>query len=156
MGASADGASTVYVVASGQTPEEALQCNEALAPLLQDASGLGTFLPSKQEQAKRLARWNAFLEAHPDLSGRIIDAGLKAGFTAHAFQPFFDLLDEDWTVQEVDFFAPVTGTLGTAMYLPGEEKVQVVNYLTIGKISRQARNDKDGNARNDKDGNGSK
>ena len=151
MGASADGASTVYVVASGATAEEALQCNEALAPLLQDASGLGTFLPSKQEQAKRLARWNAFLEAHPDLSGRIVDAGLKAGFTAHAFQPFFDLLDEDWTVQEVDFFAPVTGTLGTAMYLPGEEKVQVVNYLTIGKISRQARNDKDGNARNDKD-----
>ena len=32
MGASADGASTVYVVASGATAEEALQCNEALAP----------------------------------------------------------------------------------------------------------------------------
>jgi 1-acyl-sn-glycerol-3-phosphate acyltransferase len=51
----------------------------------------------------------------------------------------------------VDFFAPVTGTLGTAMYLPGEDQVQLVNYLTIGKISRQARNDKDGNALNDKD-----
>ena len=134
MGASADGASTVYVVASGQTPEEALQCNEALAPLLQDASGLGTFLPSKQEQAKRLARWNAFLEARPDLSDRIIDAGLKVGFTAHAFQPFFDLLDEDWAVQEVDYFAPITGTLGTAMYLPGEEKVQVVNYLSTSDL----------------------
>ena len=151
MGASADGASTVYVVASGKTPEEALQCNEALAPLLQDASGLGAFLPSKKEQAVRIARWNAFLEAHPDLSDLIIDAGLKAGFTAHAFQPFFDVLDEVWTVQEVDYFAPITGTLGTAMYLPGEEKVQVVNYLTVGKISRQARNDKDENARNDKE-----
>lgn len=143
MGASADGASTVYVVASGKTPEEALQCNEALAPLLQDASGLGTFLPSKKEQANRLARWNAFREAHPDLSDRLVDAGLKAGFTAHAFQPFFDVLDEDWTVQEVGFFSPITGTLGMAMYLPGVEKVQVVNYLTMGKISRQARNDKD-------------
>ena len=129
MGASADGASTVYVVASGATAEEALQCNEALAPLLQSASGLGAFLPSQREQAKRLARWNAFLEAHPDLSDRIIDAGLKAGFTAHAFQPFFEVLDEDWAVQEVDYFAPVTGTLGTAMYLPGEEQVQLVNYL---------------------------
>ena len=129
MGASADGASTVYVVASGATAEEALQCNEALAPLLQDASGLGTFLPSKKEQAARIACWNAFREAHPDLSDRIIDAGLKAGFTAHAFQPFFDLWDGDWTVQEVDYFAPVTGTLGTAMYLPGEHQVQLVNYL---------------------------
>ena len=141
MGASADGASTVYVVASGATAEEALQCNEALAPLLQSASGLGAFLPSQREQAKRLARWNAFLEAHLDLSDRIIDAGLKAGFTAHAFQPFFEVLDEDWEVQEVDYFAPVTGTLGTAMYLPGEEQVQLVNYLKVQEIPGQAGND---------------
>ena len=131
MGASEDGASTVYVVASGATAEEALQCNEALAPLLQDASGLGAFLPSKREQAMRLARWNTFLEAHPDLGDRIIDAGLKAGFTAHAFQPFFDLLDGDWAVQEAGYFAPLTETLGTAMYLPGEDQVQVVNYLKV-------------------------
>ena len=138
MGASADGASTVYVVASGATAEEALQCNEALQAAVDAGastgsatgfSGLGSFLPSKKEQAARIARWNAFLEAHPDLSDRIIDAGLKAGFTAHAFQPFFDVLDEDWAVQEVDYFAPVTGTLGTAMYLPGKDQVQLVNYL---------------------------
>ncbi|MBQ9192209.1 MAG: 1-acyl-sn-glycerol-3-phosphate acyltransferase [Bacteroidales bacterium] len=134
MGASADGASTVYVVASGQTAEEALQCNEALAPLLGNTPGLGAFLPSKQLQQERLRRWNAFLEAHSDLSDRVIGAGLKAGFTVHAFQPFFDLLDADWTVQEVDYFAPVTETLGTAMYLPGEEKVHVVNYLTTDDL----------------------
>ena len=129
MGASRDGASTLYVVASGATAEEALQCNEALAPLVADATGLGAFLPSKREQTVRIDRWNAFLEAHPDLSDRIVDAGLKSGFTAHAFQPFFDVLDADWTVQEMDYFAPITETLGTAMYLPGEDKVQLVNYL---------------------------
>ena len=138
MGASRDGASTVYVVATGATAEEALQCNEALQGIL-GAGGstssptglacLGTFLPSKKEQDVRLARWNAFLEKHPDLSDRIIDEGLKADFTAHAFQPFFDLLDRDLTVQDVDYFGPVTGTLGQAMYLPGDDKVQVVNYL---------------------------
>ena len=134
MGASVDGASTVYVVASGATAEEALQCNEALAPLLKDASGLGAFLPSKRMQEERIARWNTFLEHHPDLSDRIIDAGLESGFTAHAFQPFFDVMDTDWTAQDVDYFAPVTGTLGTAMYLPGEDKVQVVNYLKAGEV----------------------
>ena len=135
MGASTDGASTVYVVASGATAEEALQCNEALAPLIGNATGLGTFLPSKQEQAARIGRWNAFLAAHSDLDDRIIDAGLKTGFTAHAFQPFFDVLDRDWKVQEVDYFAPITETIGTAMYLPGEDKVQVVNYLTMNDVS---------------------
>ena len=127
MGASRDGSSTVYVVATGATAEEALQVNESLP--LEGATGLGAFLPSRKEQAVRLARWNAFLERHPDLSDRIIDEGLKADFTAHAFQPFFDLLDRDLTVQEVDYFGPVTETLGQAMYLPGDDKVQVVNYL---------------------------
>ena len=138
MGASADGSSTVYVVASGATAEEALQRNEAIARLVDAGgstgsptgmTGLGAFLPSKQEQAKRIARWNDFWEAHPDLSDRIIDAGLKTGFTAHAFQPFFDMLDADWKVEDVEYFAPLTGLLGTAMYLPGENQVQLVNYL---------------------------
>ena len=139
MGASHDGTSTVYVVASGATVEDALQCNEALA--LEGATGLGPFLPSKKEQAIRLARWNAFLESHAGLVDEIIDAGLKNRFTAHAFQPFFDVLDKDWTVQEVDYFAPITETIGAAMYLPGEDKVQVVNYLKMNEIPGQAGND---------------
>ena len=142
MGASADGASTVYVVAAGATPEEALRRNEALAPILaggsaastSSATGLGAFLPSRQEQAARLARWNAFLAAHPDLSDRIIDAGLKAGFTAHAFQPFFDVLDADWAVQDVSYFEPITETLGAAMYLADADQVQLVNYLNTDDL----------------------
>ena len=137
MGASRDGTSTVYVVATGATAEEALQVNESLP--LEGATGLGAFLPSRKEQAVRLARWNAFLERHPDLSDRIIDEGLKADFTAHAFQPFFDLLDRDLTVQEVDYFAPITETIGQAMYLPGEGKVQVVNYLRTDVEALRAR-----------------
>ena len=137
MGASRDGVSTVYVVATGATAEEALQVNESLP--LEGATGLGAFLPSRKEQAVRLARWNAFLERHPDLSDRIIDEGLKADFTAHAFQPFFDLLDRDLTVQEVDYFAPITETIGQAMYLPGEGKVQVVNYLRTDVEALRAR-----------------
>ena len=137
MGASRDGVSTVYVVATGATAEEALQVNESLP--LEGATGLGAFLPSRKEQAVRLANWNAFLERHPDLSDRIIDEGLKADFTAHAFQPFFDLLDRDLTVQEVDYFAPITETIGQAMYLPGEGKVQLVNYLRTDVEALRAR-----------------
>ena len=129
MGASADGSSTVYVVASGKTAEEALQRNEAIAPLIEGATGLGAFLPSKQEQSVRIARWNAFLEAHPYLSDQIIDAGLRTDFTAHAFQPFFDVLDTDWEVQGPLYFNPILRTLGQSMFLKGNDKIQLVNYL---------------------------
>ena len=129
MGASADGSSTVYVGASGKTAEEALQRNEAIAPLIEGATGLGAFLPSKQEQSVRIARWNAFLEAHPYLSDQIIDAGLRTDFTAHAFQPFFDVLDTDWEVQGPLYFNPILRTLGQSMFLKGNDKIQLVNYL---------------------------
>ena len=137
MGASADGTSTLYVVASGKTPEEALRRSEAVAPLLEGASCPGAFLPSKQEQAVRIARWNAFLAAHPDLSDRVVDAGLQAGFTAQAFQPFLDVLDTDWTVQEAEYFAPLMETIGRAMYLPDADKVQIVSYLHTNNLPEE-------------------
>ena len=64
-------------------------------------------LPDAQEQEARIALWNAFWQRHADLSDKIIDAGLQEGFTAHAFQPFFDALDQDWQVQERTYFRPV-------------------------------------------------
>ncbi len=47
-----------------------------------------------------LSLWVAFLQKHSALSDKLIDEGLKEGFTAHAFQPFFDILDTDYPSRE--------------------------------------------------------
>ncbi|MDR3046932.1 MAG: MMPL family transporter, partial [Bacteroidales bacterium] len=63
------GKGIVYFVAEGQSQEEALSTYEHHLPLLdtlkhfglvESISGIGTFLPSQQEQLQRIANWNNF------------------------------------------------------------------------------------------------
>ena len=59
--------------------------------------------PAPMEQlpsAEAVKNWNAFWAAHPDVGERLIDEALAQGFTAHAFQPFFDTIDREWPVRE--------------------------------------------------------
>lgn len=64
-------------------------------------------IPSLEEQEERIGLWNAFWERHQDVPDLLIEEGLKAGFTAHGFQPFFDALDTTWEPQERAYFQPV-------------------------------------------------
>ena len=64
-------------------------------------------IPSAEEQQERLQRWNRFWEAHPGVSAQLIEAGLGQGFTAQAFQPFFDTLDKTWEPQDRAYFQPI-------------------------------------------------
>ena len=43
--------------------------------------------------------WKYLADNYPALSDTLIAAGLRHGFTAHAFQPFFDSLDKAATAQ---------------------------------------------------------
>jgi len=64
-------------------------------------------VPAMEEQQARIDLWNHFWERHADVPDQLIDAGLEQGFTAHAFQPFFDALDKEWTPQERTYFQAV-------------------------------------------------
>ena len=64
-------------------------------------------LPSVEEQQERIGLWKDFWNRHEDLADVLIDEGLKAGFTAHGFQPFFDAIEAPWEPQERAYFQPV-------------------------------------------------
>jgi 1-acyl-sn-glycerol-3-phosphate acyltransferase len=64
-------------------------------------------LPSLEEQQERIGLWKEFWNRHQDLPDLLIDEGLKAGFTAHGFQPFFDAVEATWEPQERAYFQPV-------------------------------------------------
>ena len=64
-------------------------------------------LPSVQEQEERIGLWKDFWNRHADLPDVLIDEGLKAGFTAHGFQPFIDAVEKTWIPQERVYFQAV-------------------------------------------------
>lgn len=142
MGEDDPSVETVYVVAEGATPEAAVRQNEQLQQHLQSAGGtvasLAAFLPSEETQRARLARWNEFLAAHPTLQEDLWKAKIARGFSPQAFAPFVSLLAQEWTLQPVEWFAPLTRTLGAAMYLPGEGQTRIVSYLKLDKDAAEA------------------
>ena len=90
-------------------------------------------LPSLEQQQERLARWDAFWKARPELSAAVIDAGLQEGFTAHAFQPFFDALDKEWQPQEASYFQTVCFTpqagVGSALVQSLQQDFDTIGLL---------------------------
>ena len=142
------GIETVYVVVEGDTPEAAVAQNEQLSEQLaaqgMHVASLAPFLPSAEAQAIRLARWQSFLSAHPSLSDEVRRESQARGFSPQAFAPFFALLEKEWAPQPVEWFAPLTGTLGATMYLPGTGTddgtghTRLVSYLQLDKDGAEA------------------
>ena len=130
-----DSLQTLYLVAEGPDAQQALRLAQQLPA---GTSSILPFLPSAQVQAGRLAGWNAFLERHPGLVALLDGAAAEAGFSGTAFQPFRELVQRDWTVQEAAYFEPLTSTVGQAHYLPGDGKVQIVNYLKVAPAEMDA------------------
>ena len=64
-------------------------------------------VPTLTEQQERIARWNQFWERHADIPQRLRSSASEQGFTARAFQPFFDALDAEWVPQERAYFQAV-------------------------------------------------
>ena len=99
--------SSVFVVAKDKTAEGATQKLEAARPQIDRLSRTGhirnsinpvVILPSEKEQRIRLQRWKNFWNT--ERSNRTLDlvhkASLKAGFSAGAFTPFTQTLEQTY------------------------------------------------------------
>ncbi|WP_341227035.1 MMPL family transporter [uncultured Arcticibacterium sp.] len=102
------GTSTIYLVAKANELNDALLHTEANIPLLEELKEEGkinkytdvdALLLSKEEQAKRIDRWNAFWteEKKASVKERLLTEGSKYKFKADAFSSFYALLDKDIT-----------------------------------------------------------
>ncbi|MBP3203675.1 MAG: 1-acyl-sn-glycerol-3-phosphate acyltransferase [Bacteroidales bacterium] len=62
----------------------------------------------RASQEAALERWNAFwAPRQAAVSKELQEQSLRQGFTSTAFQPFLDVLNKDWQVQEPRYFKPV-------------------------------------------------
>ena len=142
--------STVYCLAEGESMEEALQHQEQIQSALLSlqrtnnspvtkVSGTGNFLPSKSQQQQKIDRWNAFWSERRDAFSRDLDAAASAnGFVPEAFQPCKDIINHQYTVQEVDYFEPILNQLAANYVVREENKVMLYNILQVKKAERQS------------------
>ena len=126
----------IFVVSTARTADEAIAEAEKLQQEAADRGSLRSiipFLPSMETQMERLAAYDALRSSHPDLLARLRSEALSQGFTPEAFSGFESVWEGSFEPREAEYFAPVTGTLGTGMYLADESGVSVVSYLDVPK-----------------------
>ncbi|WP_257668352.1 1-acyl-sn-glycerol-3-phosphate acyltransferase [Parapedobacter tibetensis] len=103
------GAKSIYVVAYGDTYDEALEKNTQLYRQLEKQEHEGTILSfnsvggiasSSMHQHHKIKQWNDFWSngKKEHVAQTLIDEGRKVGFKENTFHPFFELMDTEFTL----------------------------------------------------------
>ena len=142
LGESRPGFETVYVVSQAPSADDALARNErllaALSPEDRPLQSLSPLFPSAGEQERRLAAWEGFRQRYPGLSAELQREAQARGFAPAAFAPFLQLLGSSFAPQAESWFAPISQSLGAAMYLSEEGRTSLVNYAQVPAAEAEA------------------
>jgi predicted exporter len=135
---------TLYLMSSATDFDEALALSESQQTVIDSLSktgmiasyrGVSRFLPSLEEQAKRINQWQEWLERHPDLLRNLNAKAAKHGFTEEALSDFTDIIQSEYQVQRFDFFRPLTSqTLaGNVSQACKNGKATIIETLSVRK-----------------------
>ena len=139
---------SLYMLSTGRDFDDALALSESRqavidslmeAGLIVSHKSVSRFLPSMEEQAERIKRWNEWLERHPQLWQDLDEAAAKHGFSADAFSDFSDILQSGHTVQSFDYFAPLTtqALSGNVSKAGKKENATIVETLSVREKDMQ-------------------
>lgn len=147
----------VYVVAEGDTWDEALRSREQLALKLDSLKRVGkiksysdftSFVCSKQEQEVRIKRWNDFWNEHRDeVLTAIRQNAPQYGFNQEAFSGFAEIVSATYSPKTFEDFEPMSSVLLSGSYSTSTGKCSVVDIVESGgtKVeSRESRVESDG------------
>lgn len=109
---------TIYIVAEGNTPQEALsRYEEKILPFLSNKnrisdksdslniSGIGAFFPTEKTQTERIERWNNFWKNRKELlMSQIKVQATRQGFVTGTFDGFDHILNKEYHPQPFAYF----------------------------------------------------
>lgn len=104
---------SIYLAAYGNNYEEAIAANSKLFDALKNLesekeilnfNSIGEIMLSEPEQIEKINKWNEFWtpEKKENLKNRLISEGKKYGFKENTFQPFFTILDETYSPENLN------------------------------------------------------
>ena len=108
---------SLYLMSSATDFDDALALSESRQTVIDSLSktglvasheGVNRFLPSMEEQAKRISQWKKWLERHPRLLSDLNAKAAMHDFSADAFNDFADIIQSEYQAQTFNFFRPLT------------------------------------------------
>ena len=89
--------------------EEGFAVLESLQP---DQGAFFVAGPERTAQEAAIDRWNVFWAQYSDVGAEVRESARTLAFTPQAFQPFLDVLERQWKVEEASYFEPVSALTG--------------------------------------------
>lgn len=135
-------AQSVYLIAEGNTLNDALHSREQMAPLVQSllksgavkkVSGAGGLLLSEEEQAIRINRWKSYwtTEKQEQLIRLLKQEGAVYKFKSTAFAPFEALIQKDFAVISPEQSALLQADLLSDFVTVKEGAASVISLLKV-------------------------
>lgn len=135
---------SLYMLSSAEDFDKALACSESHLTaidslketgLIVNHKGVSRFLPSMNEQTKRINRWNEWIERHPQLQSDLNAKAAKHGFSGDAFTDFFNIIESKHSAQSFDYFAPLTSQVlaNRISYDSKTGRSTIVDVLSVKK-----------------------
>jgi acyltransferase len=145
----ADG-NTVYIVAEGKNPDEALAYyHKYVLPELtrrankQDTTikkiaGIGNFFPTQDEQVKKIALWNDFWATRRQtFVDKLQKASRLQGFAPDAFDGFIDIINREYTARPFAYFYDALESLAEN-YINIDDRSTMIFSTIYGRDDEQA------------------
>ena len=134
---------TLYCVSEGTTLDQALEANEraqqAIARFVQDSivsrvSGVSIFLPSQQEQQRRIGIWSRFwADRARDYERNLRQSAVRNGFSPDAFAAAYSIVSRTYKPQASSYFEPVLQSVASSYIVEEESHAMVYNMLSVDK-----------------------
>jgi len=132
---------TIYCVSEGNTINQTLENYELAFNYLETLnnkgitdkiSGISNFLPSQIMQKEKIERWNNFWENRKDILIKQIDeTGRKSGYRSNTFDKFKLILDNDFSVQNLDYFNLIYNQLAENYITIKDDKSIIYSILQV-------------------------
>ncbi len=131
----------VYVVTEGDTWDEALSRHARVAPMLDSLKHVGTikkytdvtaFVCSKEEQQRRIGKWNDFWDKHrSDIFAQLDREAPELGFSNDAFSNFVDIISKEYSPFPFEHFEPIQSVLLGNSFSNSTGKCSVVDVIDV-------------------------
>lgn len=130
-----------YLVSEAPTLDQALKANAALLnthPQLAQYrhSGVGDILPSLDRQQTSIQAWMQFVANHPGLVQKVSQQSQRQGFSATAFEPFYNQLQSEYTPLPAAVMDPLVGLSANYIHTTDSHS-RVVTFLTVPQDQSQ-------------------
>ncbi len=140
--------STMFLITSGKTTEEALAHSERIrekldslerSGLIKEYHSVNELIPSQEIQAGKIELWNRFWRHRKDsLQKLILREAVPLGYKKSAFSPFFHWLDKAYHPIPADQFFDMANRYMPDHLLHGKEYAATVSLIKVDHSRRAA------------------